>query len=210
VSKTFADPGASQAVAFAVTSGGAPADLSKFTRTAGGSGSFAWVTDGKDGKFTLTHDASVKFDGLAQGTYTVTEGVPSGFEAPAVKVSGGAGSKAVTNGAEIVTTVNAPTGSAAFTNKKAPVPVPEVPISKPTPDVPAVKPTPIVPVLKTRPYVPSSTSVTPVRHTQGPKTGDTSKVALWAVIMVTSALILCFVLWRRRKATTSDKQKSPR
>jgi LPXTG-motif cell wall-anchored protein len=181
VSKTFGDPNANRAVTFTVTNNNNPVDLSKLTKTTGGSGSFAWVTDGKDGKFTLTHDASVKFDGLAPGTYVVTESVPSGFDAPDVRVSGAAGSKAITNGAEVIMTVSDPTGSAAFTNNKIFAPIPEVPKFTPTTGAPSL------------------TSTGSVRYTSVPKTGDASSIVPWAVLMAASTLLLGFVLWRRRK-----------
>jgi LPXTG-motif cell wall-anchored protein len=212
VSKTFADPGASQAVAFAITTSNAAVDLSQLTKTVSGSGSFAWVTNGTDGKFTLTHGASVAFKGLTPKTYVVTENVPNGFKAPDVTISGGAGSKNITNGAEVVMSENNPVGSVAFVNKKTTTPVPDAPIStptqggptKPTPELTTTKPTPNAPTSKPTKYIYKPMTVDHVRYTSAPKTGDTSKAALWVIIIAASALALGLVLWRRRKVTACD------
>jgi LPXTG-motif cell wall-anchored protein len=175
VSKTFADPSVSQAVEFTITNNNTPVDFSKLTQVNSGSGSFAWVTDGTNGKFTLTHDASIMFSGLAPGTYAITESVPGDFKAPNVIVNGATGSKAITNGAEIVMTATDATGSAAFTNNKTPAPPTDKPISK------------------------IHTPTNPVGHKSGPQTGDTSNIVAWVIIAAISALALGFVLWRRRK-----------
>jgi hypothetical protein len=198
VSKTFADPSASQEVEFTVTNNNTPVDLNKLTTSVSGSGSFDWINDGVDGKFTLTHDASVKFDGLAPGTYVVTEDVPTGFKAPDVAVKGATGSKAITNGAEIIMSDTDTAGAAAFTNKKTSAPIPETPKSTNTPNTP--KSTgPDADVLIP---ISSPDAITPTNYdgyTHVPKTGDTRNIALWAAIMAASALLVGFAIWRRRK-----------